>query len=319
MTKSIPQFCAVSIPCLPLSSYPTLGYCGEAALNGEAVGFIYSSTSDLEYKTPDQIEVIRKDFWADSVVSSAISSGFVPPSVGNVPNGTDTADGGYYIDPKVLRIKRLRRTIRNAANAHTKELQDAGVKYTAHFLTLTYAPGVDWSPRHISALIKSYRQYFADKDIKLRYVWVGEIQERRVSNTGEHGVHYHVVFWLPKGIAVPKSDKRGWWPHGMTNTQKARNPTAYIMKYATKGTKCKFPKGFRTHGSGGLSKDSRLSVAWWNIPKYVRDTLGDFSARICRASGGGWVSRLTGEWIPSLYKIISFSPLIIVPTGDLCT
>lgn len=278
-------------------------------------GFIYSSTSDTGYLTdPFHVPYVPEYLRLEKIKQDCIDQvhiGSLPYVQNKLPAHT-LPNGDYLCDPHAMRVKRLRRTVRNAANSHTEELQTTKSRYTAHFITLTYGD-VDWSPSHITAYIKAARAYFERKKIKFRYTWVAEIQEKRAARTGAHGVHYHIVLWLPKGVSVPKADKRGWWKHGMSNTKKARNPTAYLMKYVSKGTRFPFPKGLRTHGTGGLTKDSRLKVAWWNIPKYVRDQLGDYTARIARGvrGVGGWLSRLTGEWMPSQYKIIQVSPLII--------
>ena len=66
------------------------------------------------------------------------------------------------------------------------------------------------------------------KGIFIHYVWVLELTKRGRP-------HYHVLFWLPRGISMPKADKQGWWRHGMTNTVPARSPVGYLCKYTSKG------------------------------------------------------------------------------------
>ena len=91
-------------------------------------------------------------------------------------------------------------------------------------VTLTYRDDVDWSPRQVSNYLKCVREWARRKAIFLHYVWVLELTKRGRP-------HYHVLFWLPRGISMPKADKQGWWRHGMTNTVPARSPVGYLCKY----------------------------------------------------------------------------------------
>jgi len=111
---------------------------------------------------------------------------------------------------------------------------------------------------------------------------------------------------------MPKADKTGWWPHGMTKTEKVqRNAVGYVAKYASKGTDDKLPKGARLTGSGGLSLDGRLRRAWWMCPGYIRAWCPDYSDRPRRASGGGWLAKTTGDYLPSLFEVVRRYPLMV--------
>ncbi|MNQ80233.1 hypothetical protein D3C85_952010 [compost metagenome] len=101
---------------------------------------------------------------------------------------------------------------------------------------------------------------------------------------------------------MPKADKQGWWPHGLTRTEWARHAVGYISKYASKGADGHLPKGVRLYGVGGLSAKSRLFRAWWNLPVGVRKW-GEPAAMWRRAPGGGWVCRRSGEWRASLWRV----------------
>lgn len=82
----------------------------------------------------------------------------------------------------------------------------------------------------------------------------------------------------------------------------------YIAKYAGKGEAgihlvsadgrpLRFPKGCRIHGRSGLDQAQRHELSWWLMPKYVRDQFPDLQdCLVRRASGGGWVDRLTGAF-----------------------
>jgi hypothetical protein len=172
-------------------------------------------------------------------------------------------------------------------------------------LTTTYAKGSDRSPRDISDLLKRIRGYF-DRAVRiryrgnrprLRYLWVGELTKAGVP-------HYHVLIWIPRGIFLPKADKRGWWPHGHTQIQKARNAVGYLAKYASKWTGAMaeaFPKGFRTHGVGGLGDESKRELRWWKAPTDAREALGPLAD--IRKALGGYVDKLTGEFWPSPWRV----------------
>lgn len=233
---------------------------------------------------------------------------------GLVPSITsDTLAGLLILDQHQIRLKRLYRSVKTSARLHEQELQASGFRYRAWFVTLTYAPGVDWQPLHISRTIKSVRAWCDRQGVEFRYVWVAEVQEQRKARLGGHCLHYHLMIWLPARLQLPKFDKRGWWPHGLTQTVKANKPVAYLAKYASKGTSGGiFPRGARMHGGGGLSIMSRLERSWWLCPAYVRDHFPDISSKPQRSPGGGWLSRATGEWIPSLFRILSFNPLLLI-------
>lgn len=158
-------------------------------------------------------------------------------------------------------------------------------------LTLTYRPGCCWRRRHVSECLRVLRRSLP-AGVVLRYVWVMELTAAGVP-------HYHVLVWLPVGVLLPKPDRCGAWPHGMSRIEASYAPVGYLMKYATKGDDvAAFPKGARIYGCGGLEREQRAVVRWWLLPRYIRElvTVGDHVVR-CRGVGG-WVSVLTGQWWP---------------------
>jgi hypothetical protein len=170
-------------------------------------------------------------------------------------------------------------------------------------LTLTYRPDVDWAPGQVSALVRHIRQYLARRGIPMRFVWVQEF-------TKKGRPHYHMLLWLPLGITLPKPDKRGWWPCGMTKIEWARNAIGYIAKYASKGDSLAQPaKGARMHGNGGLTEDALLEQRWWKLPSWLRGDVvpSDRVRRAAPRSGGGFVHPDSGE----VYK----SPWIVFFRG----
>lgn len=131
----------------------------------------------------------------------------------------------------------------------------------------------------------------------MRYLWVGELTKRLRP-------HYHILIWIPRGMFIPKADSCGWWPHGMTRIERARNAVGYLAKYASKFTGAMaeaFPKGFRTHGLGGLSDESRRELRWWKSPLAAREALGaDADIRKVR---GGYTDKRTGDFWPSPWRV----------------
>lgn len=166
-------------------------------------------------------------------------------------------------------------------------------------LTLTYAPKNDWAANQMSDLVRHIRKYLRRKGVEMRYVWVQEF-------TKKGRPHYHLLLWLPLGITLPKPDKRGWWPYGMTKIEWARNAIGYIAKYASKADSL-FPpaRGARMHGNGGVTGEELLEQRWWKLPGWLRK-LADVQDRVRRAvprSGGGYVNPSTGEVFRSPYIV----------------
>lgn len=191
-----------------------------------------------------------------------------------------------------------RRTI-TRSRLQVEEL--AGQPHLVHLVTLTYRPGCQWSPRHIASCVDAYRKQAARDGVRFRYEWVAELQLGRMRRRGESArqcLHYHMLLWQPEGYEYPYPDDRGWWPHGMTQVEVARNPVGYLAKYASKGTEGeRLPWGARISGGGGLSPEGRKLAAWWVRPRYVREAWPDFLHSVRRVEGGGWVNRDTGEFL----------------------
>lgn len=215
----------------------------------------------------------------------------------SIPTKTWPVDeNAIEIDQQAMRLRRLKKNVITTARMHSRAMQNR--QHHALMVTLTYRPGVDWQPEHVSEYIRRVRQWYKRKGHTVRYVWVLEL-------TKAGRPHYHCLFWHPagRGLSMPKADRRGWWPHGMTRTERARNAVGYLAKYASKGSDDVMPKGARLYGVGGLSMAHRLERAWWNLPVTVR-RWGFPADRWRRASGGGWVCRATGEHRDPCWRVI---------------
>lgn len=200
------------------------------------------------------------------------------------------AENVIAIDRQMARVTRLRKGVGVAAKALHNA---AGHRAQKIMTTLTYkGDNRNWDAKHISAYINCVKKWYARLTTKkLMYVWVAELQERGV-------IHYHCVFWLDRGVTMPKADKRGWWPHGMTKTEKAEKPIGYLMSYLSKiETKnvSEFPHGARIYGIGGLDKSARDCKRWVLWPAYLQGNAASGDG-FKPAKGGGYVNRETGEF-----------------------
>ncbi|MGX2085605.1 rolling circle replication-associated protein [Xanthomonas axonopodis] len=227
-------------------------------------------------------------------------------SLGLVHSSTsDTRRVSMTLDPNHVRSVRLKKSIITGARLHDQEAKKGAFRGAWYMLTTTYRNRSDCSARDISETLKRIRGFF-NRAIRLRfrsyrprfrYLWVGELTKAGVP-------HYHVLIWIPRGIFIPKADRRGWWPHGHTKMEKARNAVGYLAKYASKFCPdmiAAFPKGFRTHAIGGLDVESKRELRWWKAPKSARDVFGPLAD--IRKALGGYVDKLTGEFWPSPWKV----------------
>lgn len=191
------------------------------------------------------------------------------------------------VDRQASRLKRLRCTVLTAARLQVQQRP----RWKVAMLTLTYRPDAEWCAGQISTLVRHVRQYLRRKGIDMRHVWVQEF-------TKKGKPHYHMLLWLPLGVTLPKPDKRGWWPWGMTKIEWARNAVGYIAKYASKGDSLVQPaKGARMHGNGGLDGDALIEQRWWKLPGWLRHQVkpADGVRRAATGTGGGFVDPDTGQ------------------------
>jgi len=201
--------------------------------------------------------------------------------------------GAFAIDTEARRYSGLRMAVGFAARAHA--VSEKGHRSDVPFMvTLTYAgTNADWRPNHLRDSLTTFRQWCKREGFACRYVWVAELQKRGV-------IHYHIAAWLPKGRAMPKWDKRGWWKHGMTNVIRAKHATAYLMAYLKKGDladRGSLPKGARNYGVGGLDHSLRRARRWLRLPAFVQAN-SSIHDDWRRCVGGGWTSP-AGEHYPS--------------------
>lgn len=204
-----------------------------------------------------------------------------------------------FFEARASRLKRMKRTVITSARIHAEHVSAKGFrKPKAAMLTLTYRPDSDYSPRHVSDLLERVRKWLKRRGVhQLRYVWVLEL-------TKAGKPHYHLVFFLPRGLTLPKPDKQGWWPHGSTRIEWARNAVGYLAKYASKGGDgWQLPAGARLYGAGGFTDDQREERAYILAPGWIRAVWDNKDYKVRRAIGGGWISLATGVWMASPFIV----------------
>lgn len=184
--------------------------------------------------------------------------------------------GSFLMDPKAMRYDRLRKVIPLAASeveaVVSEEERRMGRRlYRRLFATLTYKACTKGNRRDIAECVRHMRQWAKRLGVRIPYAWVGELQKRGA-------LHYHLLIWLPRRLLLPKFDRRGWWTHGMTKVETARNPVGYLVKYASKGSKDdrnRMRKGMRLYGYGGLPPCARESLRAKLRQRWMRNILFD--------------------------------------------
>lgn len=175
-------------------------------------------------------------------------------------------------------------------------------------VTTTYRDSVDWEPGHIRATLHRMREWGRRCGVRLRYTWVMELTKRGRP-------HYHLLVFLPRHLHLPRMDSRGWWAHGMTKTEVARNAVGYLAKYASKAfgiidpntdQEYLFPRGARICGGTVVDLEDRPEWRHWCAPKWARDRVQPLTD--LRRVPGGYVEPDTGQFHASPWRYLGVSP-----------
>lgn len=196
----------------------------------------------------------------------------------------------------------MRRVVIAAADACRESLERGGQRFDAVLVTLTYkaAEGEGaWASRDVAEYVNRVCMWLRYRGVAPRYQWCIELQQ-----SGRP--HYHVLFWLPKGVRIPKPDCSGQWTKGMSNVKRATRPVGYLVKYVSKGSEeSEFPKGARLFGTGAPDADVKLAAHRAGLPMWVLSKIGPCS-RARKLSSCvvrlGWQDRDTLEVFPSPYE-----------------
>lgn len=231
-------------------------------------------------------------------------------AAGLVPSKTKSAGLSVNLsapESALRRIKRLKRSV--WASGHLHGMASRGMRPPqCWFVTLTYVGVSDWKPQHIRDALRRFRSWCEVNGHPCRYTWVAELQNRGA-------VHYHLLAWLPQGVRMPHWDRpqgrrAAFWPHGMTNTEKALSGVGYLMKYLSKlGELTKFPKGLRLYGIGGLCKDGRSVRRWYNLPEWAKRSFG--VGELVRRKVG-LIVHATGELLAPAYKVLRAPGCLVI-------
>jgi len=202
-------------------------------------------------------------------------------------------------DKAAARASRLRRRVFKWVEVvEVLKVKERGL--WAAMVTLTYKSMHDWRGNQIREFMLWVKKLAG---CKLRaYAWVAELQKRGA-------IHYHVILVLSRGFRLPKPDRAGAWPYGMSRVEKART-FYYIAKYTSKGNDQddnEYPRGARTFATWicGEAKElpQHLSYRRSVFPKWLREILDDSpdceTAR--RVVGGGWAIGDTCHKSPYVY------------------
>jgi len=195
------------------------------------------------------------------------------------------------------RFGRMRRKLLTAARLMVDTWRGSRARWV--MVTLTYADGVLFEPKHISRFVDRVRKYLAKHGQPCRYVWALEATQRGRP-------HYHCLFQLSYRVELPKPDQAGWWVHGHTKIEVAKRAVGYVAKYASKAGSGIWWKGARCFGMSGLSEGARAVLSFWSAPRWVRVAFGfcDDAGSLpetevhlpVRRVRGGFVWEQTGEF-----------------------
>lgn len=192
-------------------------------------------------------------------------------------------------------------------------------------VTTTYRDDASWDRDHMASFMHRIRQWYRRQGVPLRYCWTMELTKRGRP-------HYHLLLWVPRHLMLPTPDKRGWWPHGCTRTEVARNAVGYLAKYASKMGEANwvadlnddgthqwraYPRHARICGGTVLQGDQGREWRYWTAPRWARErvALGQDLRRV----SGGYVDVSTGEMHPTPWRYVGKSPcgkwLLFEPAG----
>lgn len=208
------------------------------------------------------------------------------------------------------RFRRMRRVVIAAADAARDACTRGGFRYWPVFVTLTYGKrteegteDVQWSTRDVSAYVERVRKWLQRRGVSVRYQWALELQPR----SGRP--HYHLVFWLPHGLKLPKPDTSGHWAKGDSNIKLATRPVGYLVKYVSKsngiseaGQEIALPRGARLFGTGSPDADVKLATHRAGLPMWL-DKVATAGERCRRVPRQGWTEKVSGVVHPSPFAV----------------
>lgn len=172
--------------------------------------------------------------------------------------------------------------------------QKKAVRYVG--ITLTYRRVEDWNAGDIRDCLDIVRHSLGDNLIA--YAWVAELQKRGA-------VHYHLALVVKRHSNIPRFDRAGWWPHGMTKIQSLKHVSgSYLIKYLQKGSDengNKFPKGLRMFAvvvrkSALVTSYDRLTFRLSGAVGRVRRFVMEHLELSTYDADWSWKAHVNGQW-----------------------
>lgn len=209
------------------------------------------------------------------------------------------------------RIRRMRRVVISAADA-TRDIP--GFRSRGIMVLLTYRDGAPWRSGDVARYVNTVRTWLRRRKVPCRYQWVIELTKRGRP-------HYHVLFWVPPGVKLPKPDESGQWKSGWSGISAARRPVGYLVKYATKGGldggEGDLPRGARLFGCGAAEDSVRFARHRAGLSRWLDEAAAP-GERVTRVARVGWVEQGTGLVHVTPYKVEflkdSFGFVVVVVT-----
>jgi len=166
------------------------------------------------------------------------------------------------------------------------------------FLGLTYRDGEGPKPGDVSAFVAKISERGRRRGTKIPLVWK---QERGQNSTKRQ--HYHAIILLPPGVAIKPETLQGWWPHGAIDIgvdKTEKECVKSIANYVTKADESisDLSRGLKLLGLSGFEASEREDVRWATLPYWVQLWF-DRKDQPVKAKGGGYMSKRTGEVMPS--------------------
>lgn len=197
---------------------------------------------------------------------------------------------------KRRRVRRMRRVVIGSADASREVVSRGGIRCRPIFVTLTYRADQQFTTRDVSRYIELTRKWLQRRGVRAMYQWVIEL-------TKKGKPHYHVLWWVPLSVRLPKPDESGSWSKGSSNIQRAFSPVGYLVKYATKADDGNFPKGVRLFGVGAAGVDEvALARHRFGLPTWLHERTSE-DTRCTRVTRVGWVEKNSGEIHVSPFSI----------------
>lgn len=190
-------------------------------------------------------------------------------------------------DSKNIKAQRKERKLTQAASSFLK--RSASHNY---IIVLTYQDGVNHENDHIVKFRKSLEGYEKKNKVKVSIIWSFEY--------GKNGrPHYHLLINVPWHCFNIKNVVKKAWKHGRVDINIAMDVLKCAKYISKKEGGKKAPKGTRTYGVTGLTREEQLECAFVMLPFWKQNLIRiGLNVKSCK---GGMLNIDTGEFYESPY------------------